>query len=119
MSGFEIEGFEDLEEYIQNMTLTDSDKRKALKSAMQPIAEEVEKNTPIRTGELKKSIKVQVKKEELAVVGIVKMGKFYDAFQEFGTSQQKAHVGFFEKSVNKTQNKAIEILTDELLNKAK
>ncbi len=118
-AGIELEGFDELEKYIEDMTLTDSDKTKAMRAAITPIAEEVEKNTPVRTGALKKSIKTQVKKEDMTTVGVVRMGEYYDIFQEFGTSQQKANVGFFERSINKTQDKAIGILTEELLNKAK
>ena len=118
-SAIVIEGFEDLEEYIQEMTLTENDKKTAMKAAIEPIGEEVRNNTPVKSEKLKKSVRTQVKKEGFATVGIVKMGEFYGKFQEFGTSQQKAHVGFFERAVNKSQNKAIGILSKELLDKAK
>lgn len=111
----DIDGFEDFEELIQKMTVTEATQRKAMKKAIEPIAFEVEKNTPERTGTLKKSIIRTVKKDGLAVVGIVRMGKFYDIFQEFGTSHSKSHVGFFERSVNRTQDEAISILKKELL----
>ena len=119
MSGIEIDGFEDWEEYVQSMTLTENDKRTAMKSAIEPIKEEVANNTPVKTKKLQKSIKTQVKKEDFAIAGIVRMGKFYDRFQEFGTSQQKANVGFFERAVNKSRGRAIGILARELLDKAK
>jgi hypothetical protein len=40
---------------------------------------------------------------------------FYDVLQEFGTSKSKKNVGFFERSVNKTEKEAIQILANELL----
>lgn len=119
MNGIEIEGFEELEKYVQDMTLSEGDKRSAMKLAIKPIEEEVRKDTPVKSKKLQESIKSQVKKEDFAVAGVVKMGKFYDIFQEFGTSQQKKNVGFFERAVNKSQGKAIEILSRELMDKAK
>jgi HK97 gp10 family phage protein len=116
MEGFiEIDGFEDLEELIQGMNITEEDQTKAMRKAIKPIAEEVEKNTPSATEKLKKSIKVVVKKEDLAVVGIVRLNRFYDFMQEFGTSQQKHHVGFFDRSVRRSQDEAISILSEALL----
>ena len=119
MSEIEIDGFEDLESMLQDMTITESDEKKAMKKAIEPIATEIEKNTPKRTGKLKSSVSKTVKKDGFATVGIVRMGKFYDKFQEFGTSKSKKNVGFFERSVNKSKDEAISILANELLNKAK
>lgn len=115
MNAIEIEGIKEIETLLQGMTITETDEKKAMKKAIQVIAEEVEKNTPERTGKLKNSIIKSVRKEALATVGVVKLGKFYDMFQEFGTSRQKAHTGFFERSVNRTQNDAIKILSQELI----
>lgn len=119
MSGIEIDGFKDLEKLLQNMSITETDEKKAMKKAIEVIANEVEKNTPVgSTGRLK-NIKKTVKKDGFGIVGIVKMGAFYDVFQEFGTSQGKKHVGFFDRSVNKTQSEAIDILAKELLDEIK
>lgn len=118
-SGIEIDGFDDLENLLQDMTISDVDEKKAMKKAIEPIYQEVYANAPERTGKLKKQITKIVKKEDFATTGTIKLGAFYSMFEEFGTSQQKSHVGFFETSVNKTNNEAIEILTKELLDKAK
>lgn len=115
MAGIELQGFEELENLLQDMTIDEYDEKKAIKKAIDIIANEVEKNTPMgATGRLKR-LKKTVKKEGLATVGIIKMGAFYDIFQEFGTSKSKKNVGFFERSVNKTQDQAVEILSNELL----
>jgi HK97 gp10 family phage protein len=119
MSGIQIEGFEELEELLQDMTIDESDEKKAIRKAIDVIGDEVEKNTPVGATEKLKKIKKSVKKEGFATVGTVKMGAFYDIFQEFGTSQQKKHIGFFERSVEKSKDEAIEILGKELLDKAK
>ncbi|EPS48438.1 phage protein, HK97 gp10 family [Clostridium botulinum CFSAN002367] len=39
--------------------------------------------------------------------------------REFGTSQSKAHVGFFDRAVKGSENEAIEAVAKELLDKAK
>lgn len=115
MTGIELEGFEEFESMLQDMTIDEADERKALRKSIKIIASEVEKNTPVgATGRLKK-LKIKVKKEGLATVGSFSMGAFYDKFQEFGTSKSKKNVGFFERSVNKTQNEVINTLTKELL----
>lgn len=114
-NGFEVDGFEGLEEILKDMTITEEDEKRAMNKALTPILSEVKKNIPSRTGKLKKSVIKNVKREGFAIVGTVRTGRFYDVFQEFGTSQQKANVGFFERSVNRTQNEAIAILSKELL----
>lgn len=115
----QVEGFEELESLLEDMTITEADEKKAMRAAINPIAEEVEKDTPEDTRELKESIKKQVKKEELATVGFVRMGKFYDIFQEFGTSKSKKNAGFFERAVNRSKDEAVKILGDKLLDKVK
>lgn len=114
-NGIHIEGFKEIEDLLQDMTITEADEKKAMNKALTPILTEVKKNTPHRTGKLRDSVVKNIKKEGFATIGTIKMKRFYDIFQEFGTSQQKAHVGFFERSVNKTQNEAIAILSKTLL----
>lgn len=114
-NGIEIDGFDELEELVQDMTITEQDEKKAMKKALVPATREVESNTPEKTKKLKKSLKEIVKKEDLATVGIIRFGRFWDVFQEFGTSNEKKHVGFFERSINKAQNEVVKILAEELL----
>ncbi|WP_338107370.1 HK97-gp10 family putative phage morphogenesis protein [Clostridium novyi] len=117
--GIRIEGLDEFEKMIQDAVIDDSDVKKAMKKALEPIAETVENNTPVRTGKLKKSVKKQVKTDGLGVVGIVKLGKFYDMFEEFGTSQQKHHVGFFDRAVRSSADESLNILGKELFKKLK
>lgn len=115
MASIEIDGFDDLEELLHDMTITEEDEKKAMKKALEPITNEIEKNAPESTKRLKNQIKSTVKKEDFATVGEIKLGAWYSGFQEFGTSTSKKNVGFFERSVNSTQNDAIQILSRELL----
>lgn len=116
MSGIELDGFEELENIIQSMTLTEADEKKAMKKGIDVIYNEVENNTPVgKTGRTKKAIKESVSKDDFSVTGKVVMGEWYTGFEEFGTSQQKHHVGFFERSVNSSQGEALDVLAKELL----
>lgn len=117
-NGIEIEGMEEFTDMLSDMTIDETDEKKAMREAIKPIAEEIEKNTTKRSGKLSKISKT-VKKEGLATVGIVKTKQFYDIFEEFGTSMSKHNVGYFDRSVKNTEDKAINILAKELLDKAK
>lgn len=118
-NGIEIEGMEEFTDFLEDMTIDEANERKAMRSAIKPIGEEVEKNSPVGyTGKLKRISKT-VKKDGLATVGIVRTKVFYDIFQEFGTSKQKKNVGYFERSVKNTEDKALSILAKELLDKVK
>lgn len=75
--GIEIEGFEEFEEMLVDMTIDESDEKKAMREAIKPIATEIEKNTTKRTGKLSKLSKT-VKKDGFATVGIIKTKQWYD-----------------------------------------
>jgi HK97 gp10 family phage protein len=113
--GIEIEGFEGLEDLLQQMTISESDEKNAMKKALEPVAKEIESNSPLGNSGRLKRLKIQVKKKDLATIGIIKTTAFYDIFQEFGTSQQKNNVGYFERSVRSKENEAISILFKNLL----
>jgi HK97 gp10 family phage protein len=119
VDNIETEGFEEIETMLQDMTITLEDESKAMRKAIEPIYEEVDKTAPEHTGSLRKQVKKQVKKDGVATVGVIKLGAWYSLFNEFGTSMSKKHVGFFSRAVNKTADEAVNILAKELLDKAK
>ncbi|MGL4569637.1 MAG: HK97-gp10 family putative phage morphogenesis protein [Clostridium sp.] len=103
----ELEGFEEFENLLGDMSLSFSDKRRAVKKGITLIGEELEKDTPVgESGKLSK-IKISVKEIELATEGTARSNAFYDVFQNFGTSEQKAHVGYFDRSVEKNTSAAV------------
>ena len=118
MSGVEVTGFEDLTELLKDMTITDADEKKSMKKALSIAARKVETNTPIRRGKLNK-IKIKVKKDGFGTVGTISLGMFYGMFLEYGTSQDKKHVGFFDRSINETTKETLKVLAEELLSKVK
>ena len=115
MNSIEISGFPELENLLHDMTISDAQEKKAMQLAIIPIKEGLEQAAPEgKTGKLEK-IKTSVKKEEFATVGTLKLGAFWGMFQEYGTSQQRAHVGFFENTIRQTERSALAILTREML----
>ncbi|WP_058993624.1 HK97-gp10 family putative phage morphogenesis protein [Sarcina ventriculi] len=115
----EFEGLDEFAELIQSMTLSDADEKKAVRKAITTIAKEIEANTPKGyTGKLSK-IKVSIKKDNLGTTGEAKAGAFWGMFQEYGTSKQKANVGYFEKSVSRSEEQALNSLADEVFKNIK
>lgn len=107
MSGIEIEGLEEYEKLLEDMVLSAGDKRKAIKEGIEVIAKGLEDDTPVgATGELSE-IKTTVREKDLATEGIARSKAFYDIFQNFGTSEQKSHVGYFDRSIEKNSTKAV------------
>ena len=123
MNGIEISGLDELSESLSEMALSDAKERSAIRKAVKKIATELEKDSPKRTSNksnLKLSkVKVTVSKDGITNVGMVKTGAWWDKFQEFGTSKSKKNVGYFERSVRKTEDEAVQILGEELLKKIK
>ncbi|MFQ9308623.1 MAG: HK97-gp10 family putative phage morphogenesis protein [Paraclostridium sordellii] len=116
-STIELEGFEEFEEYVKNMALDTVIKRQAVRSGIKVIGKGLEDDTPVGpTGELAE-IKVSIKENALATEGTAKSKAFYDIFQEYGTSEQKAHVGYFERSVEENAEEAISKVAQTIFRK--
>lgn len=120
MASIQVSGFENIESMIQNMTLSDAEEKKIMKGAIEPIFEEVKSNTPVgKTKKMQEGVKLQVRREDMAIVGKIILLDWSSMFQEFGTSQQKHHVGFFERSVNSNTDKVVNFLAERLFEKIK
>jgi HK97 gp10 family phage protein len=117
MNGIEVNGLDELTEFFEEMTLTEADERKAMKKAMEPVAKQLETDTPKGSTKKLSKVKISIVREDFATVGKIRLGAWWDIFQEFGTSKSKKNAGFFERSINSTNDKAIGILANELLNK--
>lgn len=117
MSGIELEGFEEFEEFLGDMVLSIPVKRKAVRTGIKVIAEGLEEATPVGPTNELAEIKVSVKENNLAIEGLARSNAFYDIFQNFGTSEQKAHVGYFDRSVEKNRNEALEKLASVIFEK--
>lgn len=118
MSGtIELDGLDEFQEFVENMALDVTTKRQAVRVGIKEIGQGLEEDTPVGpTGELAE-IKISVKESNLAVEGTAKSEAFYDVFQEFGTSEQKANVGYFERSVEDHKDEAISKVAEVIFKK--
>lgn len=114
-NGIELSGFPELENLLHDMTISDAKEKAAMRLAIIPIKEGLVQATPKGKTRKLMDIKTTVKKEGFATVGTLKLGAFWGMFQEFGTSRQRAHVGFFENTIRRTESSALAILTREML----
>lgn len=116
MSEIELEGFEEVEDLLNDLILDEATERKAVKVGLDIIADSIEENSPVKTGRLKK-IKRKIRNTGLAMEGIANSTAFYDKFQDLGTSQQKANVGYFDRAVDEAIDKAVQASAEILFSK--
>lgn len=114
-NGIELEGFEETEDLIKNMVITEEDEKRAMRAALNSPKKKLVQDTPKGFTKRLSKVKMSIKKDGFATVGIIKLGAWWDKFQEFGTSQQKHHAGFFDRSINSTTDEFMKILYEELL----
>lgn len=115
MSEFNIEGFDELISKIEKMQITEQEERKVLNLAGELIKQNVENESPVDSGETRKFIKKQIKRIDGNMSCVIKVDKWYAKFQEYGTSQSKANVGWFEKAIRDKEKEAISLISKELL----
>lgn len=115
MAEFRIEGFDELISKLEKMQITEQEERKALNIAGELIKQNVENESPLDLGKTKKSIKKQIKRIDGNMSCVIKVGKWYAKFQEYGTSQSKSNVGWFEKAIRDKEKEAISLISKELL----
>ncbi|OXX82673.1 hypothetical protein AVM15_17055 [Paraclostridium benzoelyticum] len=118
MSGtIELDGLDEFQEFIEDMSLDIPTKKQSVRAGIKVIGDGIQNDTPIGpTGELSE-IKITVKEINLSVEGVAKSNAFYDVFQNFGTSEQKAHVGYFDRSVENNTEEAIKKVAEVIFRK--
>ncbi|MGL4571795.1 MAG: HK97-gp10 family putative phage morphogenesis protein [Clostridium sp.] len=110
----EVDGLEELQEFMEGMIIDDTTEMKAVRKGIKVMAKSIEDNSPVgQTGKLKK-MKTKVKKTPFGAEGIANSTVFYDKFQEFGTSQQKANVGYFDRAVEDASDEAVRVVADTI-----
>lgn len=115
--GIKLEGFDEFEDMLSRMNITDKEERSILENAVEPAFAALERDAPRgKTGKLS-NIKFSIKKVGFATTATLRVGAYWGMFQEFGTSYQKAHVGFFERSIKSTEDKVINEMSKELFKK--
>ena len=112
-----LEGFDEFIDMCSDMQISDEDVYLTMKKALNAPKNEAKRNAPILSGRTKSAIKVKLKRDAFGgVIGIVLVDDFRAMFQEFMNTRQKgAHVGWFERSINKTESEVVDTLKKELL----
>ncbi|SMC19318.1 phage protein, HK97 gp10 family [Clostridium acidisoli DSM 12555] len=118
MNTIEVTGLDSLMNDFIEMTITTADEKRVMKNAIEPAYTEIEKNAPTKTEKLKKNIKQTVKKVDFATVGEIKLNQWYSMFTEYGTSQSKEHIGWFERSVDNSMVEVMAKMAEGLFEKA-
>lgn len=118
MSGtIELDGLDEFQEFIKDMSLSTTTKKQAVRQGIKELGQGLENDTPVGPkGELSE-IEISVKESNLSVEGTAKSKAFYDVFQNYGTSEQKANVGYFDRSVEDHQEEAISKVAQTIFRK--
>lgn len=111
----EIRGFEDIFKDLDDMNISDKKKRRALKEGVEIVRQAVIDNSPVATGNMKKRWKSTIKRFDGNLGFEVKGDTVQDIENEFGSSKNKKHIGFFSKAVDKVFDKVINIIANEVL----
>ena len=111
----EIRGFDDIFDMLDDMNISDKKKRRALKEGVEIVRQAVIDNSPVATGNMKKRWKSTIKRFDGNLGFEVKGDTVQDIENEFGSSKNKKHIGFFSKAVDKVSDKVINIIANEVL----
>lgn len=112
----DLEGFDEFIDMCEGMNITDEEVSSALRKGLKYSKDEATRNAPNKTGKTRKSVKLKIKRLPFGVQGIVLVDDWRALFQEFRNTKQKGiYVGWFERSINKTEDQVIGVLKRELL----
>ncbi|WP_373205963.1 HK97-gp10 family putative phage morphogenesis protein [Clostridium tertium] len=111
----EIKGFDDIFKNLDDMNISDKKKRKALREGAEVVMQAVIDNSPVGSGQMKKRWKSTIKRFDGNLGFEVKGDTVQDIYNEFGSSDNKKHIGFFSNAVDKVSDKAVNIISKEVL----
>lgn len=113
--GIEIKGFEDIFEELDDMNISDKKKRRVLREGAEIVKQAVIDNSPEASGQMKKRWKNKIKRFD-GNLGFEIIGDtVQDIENEFGSSKNKKHIGFFSNAVDKVSDKAVNIIVKGVL----
>lgn len=110
----EIKGFDDVFKDLDDMNISDTKKRRALRNGAEIILNSIQKNSPKRSGSLKDRWKSKITRIDGDLGFEIKGDTLQDIYNEFGSSDNKKHIGFFSNAVDQVSNKAINIIVEEV-----
>jgi len=121
MADIKLDGADEIINKLQRIGTNISRlENKALKNAAEPVVSDAKANTPVRTGNLKRGLKISgIKTKEgikYVLVGVDKSDSseiFYGKFVEFGTSKMSARP-FLGPAYEKNKKEIVEIIKNTL-----
>lgn len=113
--GIKIKGFDDIFEELDDMNISDRKKRNALREGAEIVRQAVIDNSPVKSGDMRKSWKSKIKRFDGDLGFEVRGDTPQDIENEFGSSTNKKHIGFFSNAVDKVADKAVNIIAKEIL----
>ena len=111
----EIKGFGDIFKDLDDMDISDKKKRIALREGAEIVLQSVIDNSPVRSGKMKKRWKSTIKRFDGNLGFEVKGDTVEDIYNEFGSSDNKKHIGFFSNAVEKVADKTVSIIAKGVL----
>lgn len=112
---YEILEIDNIFKDLDNMNISDKKKRNALKIGAEIVRQSVVDNSPVLTGMMKKRWKSNIKRFDGNLGFEIRGDTPQDIENEFGSSRNKKHIGFFSKAVDKVSNVAVKVIADEVL----
>lgn len=111
----EIKGFDDIFNDLDDMNISDKKKRIALREGAEIVRQAVIDNSPVRSGKMKKRWKSTIKRFDGNLGFEVRGDTVQDIENEFGSSKNKKHIGFFSNAVDKVTDKAVNSISKGVL----
>lgn len=110
----EIKGFDDVFKELDDMNISDRKKRRVLKEGAEIVRQAIINNSPVKTGNMKKRWQAKIKRFDGNLGFEVKGDTVEDIENEFGSSKNKKHIGFFSNAVDEVSDKAVSIIAKEI-----
>lgn len=115
--GINVIGFIELEESIDDMQISDHKKREALYQAAQHTIAKVKEASPVRKKILKNSWSYRYQRVDGNLAVRVYSKANHDIYNEYGSSTNKSHIGFFSNTIDRELDKISKIIVEGVLPK--
>lgn len=113
---WDLSGLDELVDLCEEMDISDTKERKALNIGGDILLKSALENAPELTGYTEKSIKKKITKNDDGDTSVEISVNAWDAgFNEWGSSKNKSHIGFFENAINDKLDEAIQAMKDVIL----
>lgn len=116
MSNWDLSGLDELVDLCDELDISDTKERKALNVGGDILLKSALENAPNLTGYTEKSIKKKITSNDDGDKCVKISVNAWDAgFNEWGSSKNKSHIGFFENAIDDKLDEAIRAMKDVIL----